>query len=173
MTRSTYKGWQFTLPAQIIPKTLAADAILNPPLKWWGTSVAGWPREDQFIEYKYPADGCSEVHMLWTDQPCLDTCWNNTNRVHQALRDPKMEFIIAQHPWMENECVFADIVLPTNTKFEQEDIGVDQFSGQFGALLYEGQSIKPIGESKSCYEAVGEIAKKLGLYEKYTGTMDY
>jgi trimethylamine-N-oxide reductase (cytochrome c) len=173
MTRATYTGWQFTLPAQFIPKTLAADAILNPPLTWWGTSLAGWPREDQFIQYKYPADGCSEVHMLWTDQPCLDTCWNNTNRVHQALRDPKIEFIVAQHPWMENECLFADIVLPTTTKFEQEDIQVDQFSGQFSTLLYEGQSIKPIGESKSCYETVAEVARKLGLYEKFTRGMDY
>jgi trimethylamine-N-oxide reductase (cytochrome c) len=111
--------------------------------------------------------------MIWTDSPCWQTCWNEGNRMHQAMRDPKIEFIVAQHPWMENECTFADVILPTNTKFEEEDIGVDQFSGQFNTLLYEGQSIEPLGESKSDYEAVGEVAKKLGLYEQYTEGLNY
>jgi anaerobic selenocysteine-containing dehydrogenase len=47
------------------------------------------------------------------------------------------------------------------------------FSGQFCSMFYEGQSIKPIGESKSDYEVVGEVAKKLGMYEQYTGGENY
>ena len=35
----------------------------------------------------------------------------------------------------------------------------------------EEQAIEPIGESKSDYEAVGEVAKKLGLYKEYTDGM--
>ncbi len=172
-TEGAYRGWFFTVPKQFIPKTLIAEALLNPPLEWWGTSLAGWPREDQFNRYQYPVEGCSEIHMIWTDSPCWDTCWNSGNRLHEAMRDPKIEFIVAQHPWMENECLFADIVLPTNTKAEELDLGDDLFSGQFNTLIYEEQSIEPIGESKSDYEAVGEVAKKLGLYEQYTGGMDY
>ena len=165
---AAFRGRRWDIPPQIIPKTLIAEAILNPPLTWFGTGMAGFPRENQFIPFKYPADGCSEIHMIWSDAPCLDTCWNHGNKTHQALRDPKIEFLVVQHPWMENECLFADIVLPTNTKFEQEDIGAIGFSGQFSTLLYEGQSIGSIGESMSPYEAVGEVAKKLGLYEEYT-----
>jgi molybdopterin guanine dinucleotide-containing S/N-oxide reductase-like protein len=168
-----FRGWMFELTPQFIPKTLIPDAILNPPLMWYGTSYAGLPREDQFVSYKYPADGCSEIHMIWTDTPCWETCWNSGNRLYEAMRDPKIECIVAQHPWLENDCLLADIILPVNTKFEQMDFGVDQFSGQFNTVLYEGQSIASIGESKSPYEAVGEIAKQLGLYEQYTEGMDY
>ena len=39
----------------------------------------------------------------------------------------------------------------------------------FSLIHPEPKCIEPIGESKSDYEAVGEVAKKLGLYEQYTG----
>ena len=170
---AAYKGFNFQLPQQFIPKTLIADAILNPPLAWYGTTICMWPKEDQFVQYKYPAEGCSEVHMIWSDAPCLDTCWNDGNKIHRAFRDPKIETLVVQHPWMENECILADIIFPVNTKFEEEDINSDMFSGQFNTLFYEGQCIEPIGESKSDYEVVCEIAKKLGIYEEFAGGQTY
>jgi trimethylamine-N-oxide reductase (cytochrome c) len=114
-------------------------------------------------------EGGSELHMIWTDSPCWLGCWNGGNRLIQAFRSPKIEFILAQHPWLENDCLFADIILPANTKFEEEDIGVDNMSGQFNTIFYEGRCIEPIGESKSDYEIVGMVAEKLGLLDKYTG----
>jgi len=77
-------------PDQFIPKTMIHDAILNPPLEWYGTTSAGWPRPDQFIKYKYPADGCSEIHMIWSDTPCLLTCWNDSNSMAKAYQSPRM-----------------------------------------------------------------------------------
>ena len=117
-------------PSQFIPKNLIPDAILNPPISWYGTTLWGDTVEDQFVKYTYPAEGCPEVHMIWTDTPCWITCWNDSNYYIKALRNPKIEFILAQHPWMENDCLFADIILPVNTKFEEEDINVDNMSGQ-------------------------------------------
>lgn len=164
-----YRGYFLGyFPKQHIPKTLIHEAILNPPLKWHGHVMAGMPREDQFNEFHYPVEGCSEIHMIWTDSPCWMTCWNGGHRFQEALRSEKIEFVLAQHPWMENECTYADIVLPANTKIEEEDIGTDIFSGSFNSIFYEGQAIKPVGDSKSDYEIVGEIAKKLGMYEAYT-----
>jgi len=46
---------------------------------------------------------------------------------------------------------------------------VDHWSGIFDLVYREKQCIEPIGESMSDYEAVGEVAKKLGIYDKYTG----
>ena len=97
--------------------------------------------------------------------------------MQDALRHESIEFVVIQHPWMENDTMFGDIILPSNTKFECEDIGTDCDSGQWNVVYYEQRAIKPIGESKSDKEVVGEVAKKLekfgGIYEdiynKYNG----
>ena len=142
------------------------DAILKGSFTIRGSSSQATPAEEQFVEYVYPAKGCSPIHMIWTDTPCLMTCWNDSNSMADAYRSPQIEFFLAQHPWMENDCLFADIVLPANTKFEEEDIGDDTISLQHFTILYEGKCIEPIGESKSDYEIVCAIAEKLGLLEE-------
>jgi trimethylamine-N-oxide reductase (cytochrome c) len=155
------------LPKQIIPKNRVHDAILNPPISWYGSTLFK-PVEEQFKKYTYPAEGCPEIHMIWTDSPCYITCWNDGDAASRAFRSPKIEFILAQHPWLENDCLFADIILPSNTKFETEDIGLDSYSGQFYTIFHEQKCIEPIGESHSDYEIVCMIADKLGLGKKYT-----
>jgi len=157
-----------TLPKQIIPKDLIHEAILNPPISWYGTTLASEPVENQFRRYTYPVEGCPEIHMIWTDSPSWVTCWNDGNRMIEAFRSPKIEFILAQHPWLENDCLFADIILPVSTKLEEEDIATDTFSGQFNLVFPEGKCVEPLGESKSDWEIVCMIAERLGLLEQYT-----
>lgn len=166
---SVYHGWaMLTEPVNFIPKTLIPQAIMNPPVHWSGGHViAGMPAEDQFIEWDFPQPGCGEIHMIWTDSPCWQTCWNGGNEMQRALRHPNLEFVLAQHPWLENDCLFADIILPTTTKLEVRDISADLFSGQYNMILLEEQAVPHVGESLSDWEAVGEVAKKLGLYEQY------
>jgi anaerobic selenocysteine-containing dehydrogenase len=157
-------------PKQFIPKDHIHNAILNPPISWYGNASFPGLVEEQFVKYVYPAKGCSEVHMIWTDSPCWITCWNDSNVFVDALRSPKIEFVLAQHSWLENDCLFADVILPVNTKFEEKDIGsCTEYSGQFNTIFYEEKCIESIGESKSDYEIVCMIAEKLGLLEEYTG----
>ncbi len=156
------------MPEQFIPKDLIHEAILNPPVSWYGTTLLIEPLEDQFVKYQYPVEGFPEIHMIWTDSPSWVTCWNDGNRMIEAFRSPKIEFILAQHPWLENDCLFADIILPASTKLEEEDIAVDTFSGQFNLVFPEGKCIQPVGESKSDWEIVCMIAERLGLLEEYT-----
>ncbi len=106
--------------------------------------------------------------MIWTDTPALMTCWNDSNYTAKGYQNPKIEFMLAQHPWIENDCQFADIILPVTTKFENEDIGIDNFTAEFGTLYLDRKCIEPKGESKSDYEAVCAIAEKLGLLKEYT-----
>jgi trimethylamine-N-oxide reductase (cytochrome c) len=155
---------------QILTKTIVDHAILNPPVTFWGSTRATLPTEDQFIKHTYPIpkeEGGTEIHMMWMDNPCRTTCWNGGNHVIDAMRSPKIECIVAQHPWLENDCLFSDIILPISTKLEEEDIAVNLFD-PIRAVSIERQAIKPVGESMSDYEAVGEVAKKLGKYEEYT-----
>ncbi|MBN1189402.1 MAG: molybdopterin-dependent oxidoreductase [Dehalococcoidales bacterium] len=158
------------VPKQIIPKTLLPDAILNPPINWYGRTTAHTePVESQFVQSTYPAEGCREIHMMWTDSPCWVTCWNGGNRMIEAIRSPKIEFVLAQHPWMENDCLFADVILPANTKLEEEDIGADSMGQQFQTVFPEGKCLEPLGESRSDYEIVCAIAEKMGLLKEFSG----
>jgi len=155
-------------PQQAIPKCLVHDAILHPPVKWWGLRAFLEATEEQFTEHTYPAPGCSEIHMIWTDSPCWITCWNDSNEYIRALQHPSIETIVAQHPWMENDCLMADLVLPVATRFEMLDIGSDLGSGVFTSVFLEEDCIDPVGESLSDFDVVAKIAEKLGLYEDYT-----
>jgi len=151
-----------------IPKTYIPKAILEGECDWYGVECETADRTDQFVHYKYPADGCSQVHMVWTDSPSWITCWNMGNEYIQAMRHPSIEFMFCQHPWLENDALLADIILPVNTKLEEDDIAGDIFSGQYNLLFPEHKCIEPLGESYSDYEIVCMIAKRLGLYEEYT-----
>lgn len=167
-TLTTIRAWG----KQLIPKTLIHTAILNPPLKFWGNGGIEEMVDDQFVEYNYPIakeKGGTEIHMMWTDTPCRITCWNCGNETIIAERDPKIEFILAQHPWLENDCLYADIILPTNTNMEVEDIVTNTRQGtQHHSVILLDKAVDPVGESKSDYEAVLEIAKKLGKGDEFS-----
>jgi trimethylamine-N-oxide reductase (cytochrome c) len=154
---------------QIIPKTLIQEAILNPPVSFWGSGAIRAAVEDQFIKYTYPLpkeEGGTEIHMIWTDTPCRTTCWNDGMQTVEAFRSPKIECVVAQHPWLENDCLLADIILPGNTTLEVEDIVPNtRYGVELLSVGLQRQAVKPIGESKSDYEIVLEVAKKLGMYE--------
>lgn len=165
---SKYDVRQSFLPKTLIATALNGDYSIDNPLKWHGIGLAGWPKEDQFIEYQYPSEVAgTTVHMVWSDTPCWTTCWNGGNSFIRALRSPEIECVVIQHPWMENDCLMADILLPINTKLEENDIGVDVQCGDYGMIYLEKPCVRPRGESKSDWEAVGEVAKKLGLYDEF------
>jgi molybdopterin guanine dinucleotide-containing S/N-oxide reductase-like protein len=167
---AAYKGgYPADTSYSFIPKTLLPDAILNPPVSWYGCESEMCNRKNQFVKYTYPMKGCSEIHMVWSDSPCWVTCWNEGNNIVKAFRDPKIEFILVQHPWMENDCLLADIILPVSTVFEQDDISCDGLGGQYFIVFPEEKCIVPLGESKSDYEIVCLIAERLGLLKEYTG----
>jgi trimethylamine-N-oxide reductase (cytochrome c) len=168
--RKAYRGGHpdETNHPSFIPKTYIPKAILEGHCDWYGVESETAPREDQFVHYKYPADGCSKIHMVWTDSPSWITSWNCGNDYIRAMRHPDIEFMFAQHICLENECLLADIVLPVNTKLEEDDIAVDIFSGQYNLLFPEHKCIEPLGESYSDYEIACKLAERLGLLEKYT-----
>ncbi len=93
--------------------------------------------------------GCSEIHMIWTDSPCWITCWNDSNTYIQALQSPSIECIVAQHPWLENDCLMADIILPVSTRFEMLDIGNDLGSGVLHLRLPGGATASTPWASRS------------------------
>lgn len=156
------------VPETLIPEALAGDYSHEKPLTWYGCTCAGVPVEDQFRKLQYPAEGSDRIHMIWTDSPKWTTSWNGGNKFIEAIRHENVEFVVAQHIWMEDDCLFADIILPVTTKFEERDITADISSGNYNMLVLEEQSIEPLGEAKSDYECAVAVAEKLGVLAELT-----
>ena len=107
--------------------------------------------------------------MIWTDTPCRITCWNHGNWTIEAHRDDSIEFMVAQHPWLENDCLYADIILPANTTMEVEDVLTNVRQGPpYQTCMLQEKAIEPVGESKSDYEIVLAVADKLGMTDQVT-----
>jgi anaerobic selenocysteine-containing dehydrogenase len=146
---------------------------MKAPLVFHGSGGQECQTDEQFTKYTYPIakeKGGVRIHMMWTDTPCRITCWNHGNWTIEAMKDPSIEFVLAQHPWLENDCLYADMILPANTTLEVEDIVTTVRQGpHFASVSIQEQSILPVGESKSDYEIVLAIAEKLGKGDEFSG----
>ena len=160
-----------------IPKTMTPRAIDEGRIEWYGDIWCACSRENQFEHREYP-DGPEQIkiHMIWSDTPCYEACWNGGFSYQDAVRDPSIEFYLVQHPWMENDCHLADIILPVSTIFESDDIMNDFQNGQCVKVVLEDKAIEPLGESKNDYECCCAIAGALdakgaeewSILERYT-----
>ena len=128
----------------------------------------------QFDKIVYPRPGLSKIHMTWSSAPCQTTCWNDGNLTVKAMRSPEIECSVVQHPWMENDCYLADIILPVCTKHEIYDIANDLSSGGYQSIYLTEPCCEPLGESMTDFEVCAEVAKRLGpeYYDAYTGTTE-
>ena len=171
-TRTSSDAWG----KQLIPKTLIQEAIFNGKLVFHGSGGQESLTEDQYIRYDYPIakeDGGTRIHMIWSDTPCRITCWNHGNWTVDSYHSPEIETYIVQHPWLENDTLYADLILPSNTTLEVEDIVTNIRQGvHFQTMWIQEQACQPVGESMSDYEVVVEIAKKLGMADAFTECKD-
>jgi len=126
-----------------------------------------------FAPTTYPREGYPEVKMYYTSVASFITNWNYGYKWMQMFRSPKLEFIVIQVPWLENDCYFADLVLPVTTQVEQDDlitavgVGAGGAYGNDVAVRME-KCIEPIGESKTDLDICIGVAKRLGLENEYT-----
>jgi molybdopterin guanine dinucleotide-containing S/N-oxide reductase-like protein len=164
---STY--WK-TVGVQVIEKTAVPLAILNAtpekPLSFVLLSST-WPTSYQFVHTDFPQPGYSGIHAFWMTNPCWITNWNAGNQMVEALKSPKVEFILVQHPWLEGDCAFADIILPGKSLFERTDL-MSSDVGHLPFIIYTPQAISPIGESLSDWETCVKIADRMGVRTKFT-----
>ncbi|MDR3309882.1 MAG: dehydrogenase, partial [Oscillospiraceae bacterium] len=173
---------QHPAPKQFIPRCLIHRAIIDGHAEWYGLQCFSSSQipdsknfrqstsEYEFEKMAYPRPGLSRIHMLWTDAPCNTTCWNDGNLAIESMRHESIECIVAQHPWLENDCYFADIILPVATKHELNDIANDLSSGAYVSIYKADRSSAVVGESLSDFDVCARVAEKLGkdVYDMYT-----
>jgi len=84
--------------------------------------------------------------------------YGNTNKMIQALKN--IEFIVVHEQFMTATAKFADIILPTNTYMERNDLANGSINLFYGCV---NKVIDPIGETKSHFEIACELAARLGV----------
>ena len=169
------QGLRFNPNPQMIPRTMISHAIDDGKATWWGSPQIVYAKaDDQFKEYNYPApadEGGSECHLYWSEKPCNMGCWNGGFKYQESLRNPKVECFITNHQWLENDSLFADLILPVTTCLEEDDIGgCSQIAATKSASL-NNRAIDPRGESKSDYEIALELGRRFGVEEEISKGM--
>jgi len=84
----------------------------------------------------------------------------NVNRIVKALKSKSVEFIWVQEQFMTPTAKFADILLPTNTFMERNDIANGVGLPFYGCV---NKAIESLGESKSHIEIAALLASRLGV----------
>jgi biotin/methionine sulfoxide reductase len=86
----------------------------------------------------------------------------NLNRFVEAWRCPTT--VIVHEPWWTPPAKFADIVLPSTTALERNDIGAAEHS-RFWIAMH--QVIEPFAQARNDFDIFAELADRLGFGHEY------
>ena len=110
--------------------------------------------------------GGTKCHMLWSEKPCNQACWNAGFSFQDAIRSPEVETYVTNHQWLENDSLFADLVLPVTTCCEEtDDVGGDSIVSMKVHALQD-PCCPPVGESMSDYHIACELGERFGVREQ-------
>ncbi|MGA2411743.1 MAG: molybdopterin-dependent oxidoreductase, partial [Candidatus Binataceae bacterium] len=131
-----------------IPVARIADMLLNPgrPFQYDGRDMA-YPD----IRLVYWCGGNPFHHH------------QDLNRLIRAWRRP--ETIIVNDPWWTATARHADIVLPSTTTLERNDIGA---SNRDRFIIAMKQAIAPVGEARDDFNIFAELANRFGVAREFT-----
>ncbi|MBM9433960.1 DMSO/selenate family reductase complex A subunit [Flaviflexus equikiangi] len=101
-----------------------------------------------------------------------NTLINQHNDVHVTQEtladDTKCEFIVViDHQWTPS-CDWGDIVLPSTTNFEENDLIPGASCSDTGWSIWGAKAIEPLYDTKTGYDMCTEIARRLGIEEEFT-----
>lgn len=92
---------------------------------------------------------------------------SDINHTIEILQDTsKCEFIVCSDLFMTASTKFADLLLPSISFLEMENITTPWEYGNF--IGFNNKVVEPLYEGKFEYDWMKEIAKRLGLYEAFT-----
>jgi len=112
----------------------------------------------------YPAD----IRMMWSMCNNYMNQTGNSNKADKALR--KLEFLCVNELFMTAQARYADLLLPVTSAAERSDLTRPWPSGPYFTFI--NRALEPLGECKSDFEIVSELAKRLGMKDFNPHTED-
>ncbi|MBQ9044234.1 MAG: molybdopterin-dependent oxidoreductase, partial [Eggerthellaceae bacterium] len=115
----------------------------------------------------------NKIHMLWSEKPCNMNCWDGGFRYQDAIRTDEVEFFVTNHQWLENDSLFADLVLPVTTCVEDDDMMGGSMVVSLRSAAVTPPGCDRIGESKSDFEIACELGERFGIRDQLDMGMTY
>lgn len=78
----------------------------------------------------------------------------------------RLDFAVTHEVFMTPTARWCDVILPATTALEKEDIGIP-WLGNY--LLYKPQALAPSGQARSDYDALWDLAQRMGFGEAFSG----
>lgn len=114
-----------------------------------------------------------KIHMLWSEKPCNMNCWDGGFRYQDAIRTDEVEFFVTNHQWLENDSLFADLVLPVTTCIEDDDMMGGSMVVSIRSAAITPQGCDRVGEAKSDFEIACELGERFGVRDQIDMGMTY
>lgn len=105
------------------------------------------------------------IRMIWINGSNPVVSCPNSYKVIRALKS--LDFIVVVDHFMTDTADLAHIFLPTTTFLEEEDIVVSWGHNWIGPV---NEVIEPLGECKSDFHIMQELARRLGLGNEMAGS---
>ncbi|UCD76972.1 MAG: molybdopterin-dependent oxidoreductase [Desulfobacterales bacterium] len=113
---------------------------------------------DAILEGKkggYPAD----IKLMWSMCNNYLNQTGNSNKAARALLE--LEFFCVQELFMTAQARYADLLLPVTSAAERSDLTRPWPSGPY--FTFMNRALEPLGECKSDFDIVSELAERLGI----------
>jgi biotin/methionine sulfoxide reductase len=108
-----------------------------------------------------------DVHLIYW---CGGNPFHHHQDINRLLRGwRRVDTVIVHEPWWTATARHADIVLPTTTTLERNDIGVASVPATLFAME---KAIEPVGEAKNDFDIFAGLAGRLGFDDAYTEGRD-
>jgi anaerobic selenocysteine-containing dehydrogenase len=104
------------------------------------------------------------IKALFAAGSNLALTWANTDRVKKALE--KLELLVVADIFMTDTAKMADVVLPSSTFLERQELR-DYFFAGFPLMALSNKAIEPIGNSMEDWRIWAELGKKMGYAEYF------
>ncbi len=157
-------------------KAIHAPKVAEPSISKW---LSKNDNNKPFINVKFYRRAWIEA--ILTEEPYkqrLGFFWGQnivggsvgSKKVIEALK--KLEMIVFVSPYWNETTMFADVILPDATFMERDECLNGKWKSPLATLGVNRKAVEPLGESKSGYWIVNELAKRIfsaTTYEKHFG----
>lgn len=137
---------------ELIPVARIADLLLNPEMAF----------DYNGARYTYP-----DIRLVYWAGGNVFHHHQDLNRLLQAWQKP--ETVIVHEPWWTPMARHADIVLPSTTPLERNDM---LSTPRDGFLIANRRALDPVGQARSDHDIFTALAERLGFVERFTEGRD-